>query len=192
MFLYAEIIWQKIKSLDQWAFIQINNNMSHPFLDSLMPMLRNSYFWIPLYFFLILFATINFKNKGWWWLLFFICTVSLTDLISSRLIKESFERLRPCMDPEFSPQVRLLLNRCSGGYSFTSSHAANHFGVAAFFFVTTKFLLKNWAWLAFGWAAIICFAQVYVGVHYPLDIIGGAIVGLIIGLTIGIYFKKRY
>ncbi len=192
MLLDSEVIWQKIEKLDQWAFLQINNNLSHPFLDEFMPLFRNSFFWIPLYFFLLLFATINFKNKGWWWLLFFICTVSLTDLISSRLIKESFERLRPCMDPEFSLQVRLLLNRCSGGYSFTSSHAANHFGIAAYFFVTTKFLLNKWAWLAFGWAAIICFAQIYVGVHYPLDIIGGAIVGLTIGLTIGSYFKKRY
>ena len=192
MFLLLETLWRKIEFWDRWAFIQVNHNLNNPFFDGLMPLVRNSYFWIPLYFFLVLFATINFKNRGWWWLLFFICTVSVTDLISSRLIKESIERLRPCMDPEFSSHVRLLLDRCSGGYSFTSSHAANHFGLAAFFFVTTKFLLKQWAWLAFLWAAIICFAQVYVGVHYPLDVIGGAVVGLSIGLVAGHYFNKRY
>ncbi|TBR19979.1 MAG: phosphatase PAP2 family protein [Chitinophagaceae bacterium] len=185
-------IWDNLKIWDQWFFIQVNNNLSNDFFDSVMPLIRNSYFWIPLYIFLILFATINFKTRGWWWVVFFICTVSITDLVSSRLLKEYFERLRPCMDPDFSSNVRLLLNRCSGGFSFTSSHAANHFGIAGFFFITTQFLIKKWAMLGFFWATAICFAQVYVGVHYPLDVLGGAIVGLLVGIPMGLYFKKQF
>jgi undecaprenyl-diphosphatase len=183
---------QKLEQWDQWLFIQVNNHQSNSFSDSIMPYLRNAFYWAPLYLFLLVFATLNFKGRGWWWVLLFLCTVSLTDMTSSKLIKEVFERLRPCQDPDFFEHVRLLVNRCSGGYSFTSSHAANHFGMATFFFITSRPLIKNWALLSFFWAAIVGYAQVYVGVHYPFDILGGAIVGVLFGLLMGVFFNKRF
>lgn len=183
---------QKLEQWDQWLFMKINSQMANPFLDSLMPFLRNSYYWAPLYLFLIVFATVNYKGRGWWWVVLFLCTVSLTDIVSSRVFKEAFERLRPCQDPDFFFNVRLLLDRCSGGYSFTSSHAANHFGMATFFFFTTRHLIRGWAWIAYIWAAVICFAQVYVGVHYPFDILGGAVLGIVFGLFTGMFFNKRF
>lgn len=183
---------QKLEQWDRWLFIQINNNQSNPFFDAVMPYLRNAYFWAPLYIFLFLFIILNFKGRGWWWLLLFLCTVSLTDIVSSKLLKETFERLRPCQDLDFMENVRLLVNRCSGGYSFTSSHAANHFGMATFFFISLRHLVKKWALLAFLWAAVICYAQVYVGVHYPFDVLGGAFAGLFIGLLTGRFFNKQF
>ena len=157
-----------------------------------MPYLRNSYYWTPLYLFLLLFVIINFKGRGWWWVLIFLCTVSLTDIISSRILKEVFERLRPCQDPDFMGYVRLLVDQCSGGSSFTSSHAANHFGMATFFFITFRHLFKKWAWLVFIWAAAVGYAQVYVGVHYPGDVLGGAVAGILMGSLTGVFFNKRY
>jgi undecaprenyl-diphosphatase len=157
-----------------------------------MPYLRNSFYWAPLYLFLLVFAPLNFKSRGWWWILFFLCTICITDITSSRIIKETFERLRPCQDPDFLEHVRLLVNRCSGGYSFTSSHAANHFGMATFLYMTARPLIRNWALLAFLWAAAICYAQIYVGVHYPFDILGGAFVGVLAGLITGRFFNKRF
>ncbi|MBI1343748.1 MAG: phosphatase PAP2 family protein [Terrimonas sp.] len=177
---------------DQWLFSQINSHLTNPWLDMVLPYLRNSVFWTPLYLFLIVFFPMNFKKKGWWWVLVFICTVALTDMISSRLFKEYFERLRPCNDPALVGHMRLLLKNCSGGFSFTSSHAANHFGMAAFFYYSTRSFLKHWSFLAFAWAFVICYAQVYVGVHYPLDILGGALIGLGVGTLTALFFNKMF
>ena len=189
---YQLSFFQILKEWDQWLFIQINNQQSNSFFDSVVPYLRNSFYWAPLYLFLLLFVTINFKGRGWWWVLFFLCTVSLTDIVSSKILKEAFERLRPCQDPDFLQNVRLLVNRCSGAYSFTSSHAANHFGMATFIFISFRRYFKNWTWLAFLWAGFIGYAQVYVGVHYPFDVLGGAIIGVLFGLLTGRYFNKKF
>jgi undecaprenyl-diphosphatase len=75
--------------------------------------------------------------------------------------------------------------------SFTSSHAANHFGLAMFSFLTLRPQIGKWAWLFFLWAAAIGYAQVYVGVHYPTDIIGGAVLGMLAGLLSGGFFQRR-
>ena len=192
-FIFTQLSFlQKLDQWDRWLFVKVNNYQSNPFFDSIMPYLRNAYFWVPLYLFIFIFAILNLKGRGWWWILLFICTVSLTDIVSSKILKESFERIRPCNDADLIEYVRLLVNRCSGSYSFTSSHAANHFGMATFFFISFRHLLKNWALLAFFWAAAICYAQVYVGVHYPFDVFGGAFVGLFIGFMTGRFFNKQF
>lgn len=184
----------KLEDFDRWLFIQINNYQSNSFFDTVMPFIRNAYTWAPLYLFLFLFVTINFKNMGnvIWWVVIFLCTVSLTDMTSSQLIKNSFHRLRPCADVDFFQHVRLLVNRCSGTYSFTSSHAANHFGMATFLFVTLRPRLGKWIWIVYGWALLVGYAQVYVGVHYPFDVMGGAILGFAFGWLLGTFFNKRF
>jgi len=85
----------------------------------------------------------------------------------------------------------MIVNHCSGGYSFPSSHATNHFGAAVFFFCTLRPYLKKWAYLFFFWAASISYGQVYVGVHYPSDVIGGAILGSIIGYLMSLIYRKK-
>jgi undecaprenyl-diphosphatase len=157
-----------------------------------MPFMRESLHWVPLYLFLIVFITMNFKN-GWWWVLLFICTVSLTDMTGTYIFKHNVERLRPCMDPEFYTHVRLVLNRCGGGYSFISNHAANHFGITVFTYLTLKHHFHSkWLKLIFLWPALISYAQVYIGIHYPLDVIAGAVVGTGIGFFTSRFFNKRY
>lgn len=191
-FLLQSNLWLQLEKLDQWLFIKINSGSANPFFDSLMPFMRYPLNWAPLYLFLGAFALLNYKGKGAWWILFFICTIALTDMTGNHLFKQNFERIRPCGDPDFFYNVRLLVNHCSTGYSFISNHAANHFGLAAFFFLTTKPLLKRWAWIAFAWAALIAYAQVYVGIHYPLDVLAGALLGLLLGTLTGTIFNKRY
>jgi undecaprenyl-diphosphatase len=192
MFVLQGSLLQKLQQWDQWLFIQVNNHQSNAISDSIMPYLRNSVYWAPLYLFLLVFITVNFKSRGWWWVLIFLCTVSLTDIVSSKVFKEAFERLRPCADPDFASNVRLLLNRCSGGFSFTSSHAANHFGMAMFMFITLRPVFKYWPAIFFLWAAAIGYAQVYVGVHYPFDVLGGMVIGLLFGSFMGVFFNKRF
>lgn len=183
---------EKFIEWDQWLFIQINSKMTNAVFDVVMPFARNGTHWAPVYLFLAAFVLINFRMKGLWWLLLFLATASLTDMTGTFVFKDHVSRFRPCADPEFYMQVRLLLGTCGGGSSFVSNHAANHFGMAAFFFLTFRPVLKSWRWIAFCWAALIAYAQVYVGLHYPADVLAGALLGLLIGTVTGKLFIKRF
>jgi undecaprenyl-diphosphatase len=117
-------------------------------------------------------------------LLFFGLTFGVTDYLASSVIKPSVQRLRPCNDPGIKTDMNLLI-ACGSGYSFPSTHAANHFALA--FFLINMFY-RRWKPilpLVFLWAFAVSFAQVYLGVHYPLDITFGAAIGALIGSTMG-------
>ena len=172
---------QHLINFDKAFFKLINGTWINSFLDWFMPWVRTPELWVPLYLFLVLLIAINFKKNGAWILFFAVLTVTITDTISSHIFKPYFHRLRPCSDPEMAGMVRLLLNYAPGNGSFTSSHAANHFGIAMFFFLALKKYFGNWMYLFFLWAFLISYAQVYVGVHYPFDILGGAIIGCLSG-----------
>ncbi len=162
--------------IDHWLFSKINSEWHNTFFDNILPFLRQSYLWIPFYFFLLVFAPLNFKKRGWLWSLFFIITASLSDYISSRLVKGTILRLRPCQNPDLVDALRLLVNHCPGNSSFTSSHATNHFAVAMFIYTTFKKDVSKWWGLLFVWGFLISYTQVYVGVHFPFDVICGAVV----------------
>lgn len=191
-FLQQSGIWHTLKHFDQRLFIELNSMHTNSFFDSLMPFLRNGPNWYPLYVFLGAFVLLNFRSRGGWWILFFISTIAITDMTGTYIFKHNVERLRPCSDPDFFFHVRLLVDHCSGGYSFVSNHAANHFGMATFLFLTFKPVMKRWSWIFFLWAALIAYAQVYVGVHYPLDVLSGAIIGILAGTLTGFVFNKRH
>lgn len=180
-----------ISRADTWLFLQINTEWHTPWLDSVFPWWREANAWIPLYLFFFLFAILNFGKKAIPWILFVVITLVLTDQISSTLIKNWVARPRPCRDEYLAAQVRLILNGCSGGYSFPSSHATNHFGFAVFIVITLKPLLKKWTWFFPLWAATISYGQVYVGVHYPVDVIAGALLGSLIGYFTATVFTQR-
>jgi membrane-associated phospholipid phosphatase len=184
--------WQRLKEWDQWLFVKLNSELTNPLFDAIMPFLRNGAHWAPLYLFLAVFVLLNFKARGAWWALLFIVTIALTDMTGTYVFKHNFHRFRPCSDPDFFFRVRLLVNQCSGGYSFTSNHAANHFGMATFMFITLRPIIRKWAWICFAWAALIAYAQVYVGLHYPMDVLAGALLGLIAGSITGVVFNKRF
>ena len=113
----------------------------------------------------------------------------ISDSVSSNLVKNSVQRLRPCNDIELREQMVQRV-RCSGGYSFTSSHATNHFAMAVLLIILFYRRWKHVLWLALLWAISISFAQVYVGVHYPGDILAGALLGILIGLTSGYIYNR--
>lgn len=184
-------IWQQLDAWDKKLFILLNSKWTNPFFDTVLPYFRDSVFWAPLYLFLLVFIAINYGKKGWWWSLAFVCTIAIADMVSSRIFKQSFERLRPCQDPFFFDQVRLLLKSCSGSFSFTSSHAANHFGMATFASITFYSTFKRYIYLTYLWAFFISYAQVYVGVHYPLDVLGGAVIGSLAGVLTASVFNKQ-
>ncbi len=125
-------------------------------------------------------------------MLFFGLTIAICDQVSSGFLKDFVGRIRPCGDPGFSRYVRLLLNRCPGSGSFTSSHATNHFGMAVFIVQTLGTYIKKWKYAVYFWAASISYAQVYVGVHYPLDVIGGALLGSALGYGVSAFYLYRF
>jgi membrane-associated phospholipid phosphatase len=167
---------------DREAFLWINRDLGNSFLDTVLPWCRERWFWMPAYLFIFAFAWINLgTKKGWLLALGLGLTVGLTDFTSSELIKKNVHRIRPCNDIILHDQVHLRIASCGGGYSFTSSHAANHFA-AAIFLIGIFGRWNRWVKpILLFWAALIAFSQVYVGVHYPLDVCCGGLLGAGIG-----------
>ncbi|MFN2437553.1 MAG: phosphatase PAP2 family protein [Chitinophagaceae bacterium] len=190
-FFISASFWQKLEACDKWLFIQLNTHFTNPVFDFILPYFRDAVFWAPLYIFILVFVALNYGKKGIWWSVAFLCTVAIADMTSSRIFKEIFDRLRPCQDPEFFQNVRLLLKKCSSSFSFTSTHAANHFGIATFVSITFHPSFKNWIYLSYVWAFFVAYAQIYVGVHYPLDILGGAAIGTLAGILTATVFNNK-
>ncbi len=171
---------QEILQYDRELFFLINGEWHHPWIDAIMPIWRDKKTWIPLY---LLLAGFSLYRFGWWKGLVFIAaiglTVGLADTVSSKVLKKSVQRPRPCNDVELQAEVRLV-DDCGRSYSFTSSHAANHFALATFLALTLGRLYRFLGPAFLLWAASIAYGQVYIGVHYPLDVIFGAAVGVLI------------
>lgn len=178
-----------IQSFDYYFFTRINSQWVSPFLDNIFIAIRNKYFWAPLYIFLVFFLLSNFRKKGFYLILFLILTVLISDQLSSTVIKPLVHRLRPCNDMFLVHQIRVLIG-CSSSFSFPSSHATNHFAVALFLI---NILSRKYIWfipLALSWAFAISYAQVYVGLHFPFDILCGAVLGALIGYYTGEFSKR--
>jgi membrane-associated phospholipid phosphatase len=182
---------KKILESDQYVFDLINQSWSNPLMDAVMPFFRNQFTWVPVYFFLILFAYFNFRKSMIPWIAFFLLTFALTDMISTQIIKEIVQRPRPCWNDLTSDHVRMLIP-CSPAYSFVSSHAANHMGMAIFIFGTLYPLFGKKLRIVFIWALLVCLAQVYVGAHFPGDVLGGALLGWVTGYCTMTLFNKYY
>ncbi len=180
---------QTLKAWDTWLFLKINTGWTSGFLDTVFPVWRDAIFWAPLYLFLIAFILVNFGWKAWPWIVTVLVTVIITDQ-GSNIIKDLVARPRPCNDAALAPYMHLLLNRCPSSYSFTSNHASNHFGAAFLLYHTLKLHSKKWVYLFFVWAATVAYGQMYVGVHYPLDILSGAVFGALTGTGMAYIFNK--
>jgi len=185
-------MFKKIIALDKYLFSVINQKYTPSFFDTIMPIAREPMVWTPFYLFLLIWSLINFGKKGLFWIIGLGITAGLTDLLSSRIIKPLIHRNRPCNDIELADTIRVLVNHCGQNGSFTSSHAANHFGMAMFLFVTLHKLMGRAAYILFLWAGLISYAQIYVGVHFPFDILGGAILGCLIGSLTGKFFINKF
>ncbi|HZV71469.1 MAG TPA: phosphatase PAP2 family protein [Saprospiraceae bacterium] len=176
---------------DTSMFHWINNDWSNAVFDFIFPALRNKYFWLPLY--VLVFCWIMFNHHVRGALLIIFClglSIFASDTISSKLIKPAIERPRPCRVLYMEPPVIERAN-CGSGYSFPSSHAANHFCLASFFIAVFGQYMHRWKHGWWVWAALISIAQVYVGLHFPSDILGGALLGIIVGTSMGRFCHRK-
>lgn len=172
------LVLMSLLDLDYALFDLINKEWTSMALDYLLPLWRNKLFWIPVYFFIVSYMVVNYRLKGYYFVLFLLLSVGTADLVSSQAIKKTVQRVRPCREPMMMDE-RVLV-RCGHGYSFTSSHAANHFTISMFLIFSLGSTRRGVKPVLFLWAASVAYAQVYVGVHYPLDIIAGALLGTVI------------
>ena len=164
---------------DKVLFLALNAAGS-PLLDQPMVWLSDKYIWIPLYGFLVFTLVKRYKAKFYISLTAIVLVITLCDQFTSSFMKPFFERPRPCHEPLLEGLV-VMAKGCGGAFGFASSHAANSFGLAFFF----HFLFKNkYSQVLLGWAFLVSYSRVYLGVHYPGDVLVGGVVGWMMAFAV--------
>lgn len=183
-----------MEAVDSRLFLFLNG-LHADWLDPIMVSITEMWPWIPLYIFWLFLLFRYYGKRGWLVLLALALVVLCSDQLSAHVCKPLFHRLRPCFNPELEGLVYLPKGLPGGRYGFVSSHAANTFAIASFL---TPVLRKSWRWIGwvlYGWAFISSYSRVYVGVHYPGDIVCGAVLGILIGLIfwklLDLFFKNH-
>lgn len=170
-----------LQTLIEWdkALLLAINGFNSPFFDEVMFCISDRLVWIPLYLSMIYVLIRTYRLNAIYALLAVGLTVLLADQFASGFCKPFFERLRPTHDPTMQSFVHLVHGHTSSMYGFCSSHASNTCGIA----MLTALLFRNrvYSWVIGSWAALNCYSRMYMGVHYPGDILCGALAGLLIG-----------
>ena len=169
-------------NIDLEIFYFINHTLANPVFDKFFPFITDLHNWIIAYTILLL--ILFFKGGRIGKIAFFgiIIVIAASDQLSSNLLKHYFQRIRPC---NALNDVRLLVGKTSS-FSFPSSHAVNNFAAAVFFLK----LFPKYKWTLIIVASLLAFSRPYVGVHYPFDIFGGAIIGSIVGYLFALLALK--
>ncbi len=166
---------------DKTLFIFLNN-LGSPTWDNFWLIITNTYTFIPLYALLLFLIYKKFDLKS---LLIFVVIIALmitfTDQVTN-IFKRTFERPRPCGEESLMGQIRFIAVRC-GKYGFFSGHSANSMAAAVFAGLTLKTYYKNLIFMLLFWSALVAYSRIYVGVHYPLDIICGLTFGALSGFA---------
>ena len=175
---------QNINSIDEYLF-KLINAIGWNDMDPFMILISSKWIWIPLYIFIIYKIYQKFPEQIFKILLSIGALIFLADFGSVHLFKEVFERTRPC---HVLDGIRIV-DGCGGQYGFISSHASNSFSIA--FFISLLFRKRITFILLFSWAVLIGFSRIYLGVHYPFDILGGMFWGLFVSLLIYLTYKMK-
>jgi undecaprenyl-diphosphatase len=167
-----------LEQLDQHLFLFLNS-LNSPFWDEVMYAISGKFIWIPLYLAILIWIGYKYKKKFLVIVVFIILAATLADQGSVQLFKNIFHRLRPCREPSLQGLVHLVNNECGGLYGFVSSHATNAFNVAL---LSLMFIKRRWYSVCIIlWALIVGYSRIYLGVHYPGDVICGSMLGAFIG-----------
>jgi undecaprenyl-diphosphatase len=177
-----------LNTLDTQLFLFLNG-LHHPLIDPVMIFVSGKLSWIPLYAFLLIVLIRKYKWQTIMLLLVISILITLSDQLSVKAFKLVFERPRPCHEADLQTLIHLPSGRCGGAFGFVSSHAANSFAMAGFVY----FLLRHWfrpiGYIAFGWAALVSYSRIYLGVHYPGDVVFGALLGLVVAFAVYQVFR---
>ena len=172
---------------DKQAMIFLNN-LGNSTFDPFWILVSEKWFWIPLYVIFLYFLYKNFNKKSLFYILLFVALgITASDQIAN-IFKFGFERLRPCHDPSLEGLLREV--KCGGKFGFYSAHSSNSFFVATYLTMLLGKKIKQLPYFLFVWAAIVAYSRVYLGMHFPGDIIIGAIMGILLALFFGTLAKK--
>jgi undecaprenyl-diphosphatase len=172
--------------LDSQLFLALNGWHNETW-DGIMWWISGKTSWWPFYLLLLAFLVWKKKWQFLPMLLFIVMVITLADQTSVHLFKNIFQRLRPCHEPALEGLVHLVNNKCGGQFGFISSHAANTFGLATLLLLWIK---KGWfTCLMLTWALLVAYSRVYLGVHYPADVLVGGIWGAGCGWLVFLLFR---
>ena len=189
--LFNNLFFEKIKSLDTQLFLIINGNHNAVF-DEIMYRVSDTIFWFPFY---VLIAFFLIKQYGRYSAIIFvgvIVLIILSDQVSSHLIKNAVQRLRPSHEPSLHGLIHLNRAGVGGTYGFVSSHAANASVLTSFLFFTLSNKLNWLKGVLLFWVILVSYSRIYNGVHYPGDVLGGIVIGFSLGCFIAYFTKKFY
>ena len=172
-----------VETIDRQLFLWLNG-WHAGWLDTVMVSITQLWPWIPIYILLLYLVFKQYGKRSWWILLGVAVLLLCSDQLSAHVCKPLFHRLRPCFNPELEGLVHLPKGLPGGSYGFVSSHAANTFAVATFLTAALRKNYRNIGWWLYAWALISSYSRIYIGVHYPGDIIAGAVLGILVGLII--------
>jgi undecaprenyl-diphosphatase len=165
--------------LDKELFLYLNSFYSD-FWDTIMLLVTRKETWFPFYFVILFYIFKNYRSKSWIIILGLVLLVVAADQFSG-LMKVGFQRFRPVYEPSIAGLVHNVLRK-GGQYGFVSAHAAN--SVAILVFTSRIFKNRSYFFLMLFWVVLFCYSRIYSGVHYPLDILGGVILGWLVGVLV--------
>lgn len=174
---------ESLDQLDHRLITWVHSHLHSEFLNIIIPWLRKPLFWAPVYIYIIFILIKWYRSKSWQPILYLLLTVGLADASSTYIFKKNVQRLRPCHEEIMQKKLEVLVP-CGGQYSFTSNHAANHMSMGVFLFMFWTYAKRKYRWWWIIWPILVGFAQIYVGVHYPMDVLIGFLLGGLLGFIV--------